>query len=151
MLLISSIPIFGLCDPTFTRVDAEFAIRLARGKANLAWYSGITWSRILNPNSNSFTMNKKIVEDTIRLDYIYPNSNLEEGIPEKKWYNFLPENIQKVLKSIRNIIFNQNKKIDNKYHPDQIDWENVFKLRHEELENVNKNETGKFMFKENKK
>ena len=147
MLRKSSIPIFGLCDPTYTRVDAEFSIRASRGKANIAWYTGKTWLRILNPNSNSFTMNKKIASDTERLSIIYPGSHLESEVLQKKWFEFLPTNVQNTLKSLRNAVLDKKETNQEKFIPNDTDWENVFKVRQNELLEINKKETGKFMFK----
>jgi len=146
MLRRSSIPVFGLCDPTYTRVDAEFAIRLAHGKANLAWYTGKTWSRILNPGSNSILFDEKIQLDNEKMNMIYPHSNLEDS--NKKWYHFLPKSIKTPLKKIKNKISPKKVIIPSNYKPTDKDWENIFKLRVAEIARVASKEIGKFYYKE---
>ena len=143
----SSISIFGLCDPTFTRVDAEFAIRMSAGKANIAWYTGKNWIRILNPNSVSVTMEKKVKEDTKKLNLIYPGSNLEEN-HKFTFHDLIPESTKPFLRELRKKIKSGNDNIKKAYIPNDKDWENVFKLREEHLIEVNGKETGKFLYKQ---
>lgn len=68
----SSLPILGLLNPGFVRMDAEFSLRTTSGKVKLAWYTGKVWAHILNPGSNFVTQKRKVEADTLRLQRIYP-------------------------------------------------------------------------------
>jgi len=147
MLRKSSIPILGLCDPTFTGVDVEFAIRMTYGKANLAWFTGKTWLRILNPGSNSVLFDKKIRLDYEKLHLIYPHATIGDGSSYKRWHRFLPKRIKTPLKSLRDKLFNKKHNTTNTYIPTEKDWGIIFKLRVAEIEDIYNKETATFIYK----
>lgn len=72
MLRRSSIPLFGIADPTFIFWDGEFTIRLTAGKARLAWYTGIAWKHTFNPSSISLTKAEIWGKESARLARMYP-------------------------------------------------------------------------------
>ncbi len=70
----TSIPLLGLFDTNFMRVDAEYSLRVTSGKAQLAWCSNPLWLRILNPSSNSVKQsNRGHIEGEI-LDQLHHGS-----------------------------------------------------------------------------
>lgn len=73
----SSIPLLGLFHTSFTRIDAEYSLRITSGKGLLAWYTGPTWARILNAQSNSIVMRKRQELEVKKLNYFY--SDLKPG------------------------------------------------------------------------
>lgn len=73
----SSLPLIGLFHTSFTRMDAEYSLRVTSGKALLAWYTGPTWARILNPQSVSTTMRTRQELEVKKLNYFY--SDLKPG------------------------------------------------------------------------
>lgn len=66
-----SLPLTGLFDPQYVKVDAEFGLRVTSGKTNLAWYTGKAFVHIANPNGNTIKKHRRIYEETLKLDYIY--------------------------------------------------------------------------------
>lgn len=67
----TSLPLLGLIDTNFIRMDGEYSLRITAGKARIAWYTGVTWTRIVNRGSNTVNKIKQIQEETKRLDRLY--------------------------------------------------------------------------------
>jgi glycosyltransferase involved in cell wall biosynthesis len=150
MLRRKSIPLIGLLDTSFVRADAEYTLKITSGKANVGWYTGKVWARIFNPNSNSLTQNSKIKRDTIRLNRMYPGTNLSENDEPKKWHDYLPESTKTLLRKVKNKALGRKNTGKSTYVPDEKDWENVFKLREEKLYEINKREKGVFLYRNDK-
>lgn len=73
MIRRSSLSLTGLFDPNFTRVDAEFTLRLTSGRVNLGWYTGDIYVRLTNPHSISVTKSDRVEKDTRFLNILYPD------------------------------------------------------------------------------
>lgn len=71
MLNKNSLPLLGLLNPSIARVDAEYSLRITSLKIRLAWYTGVSYVRVLNDNSNSVVHSRKIQEETMRLNQFY--------------------------------------------------------------------------------
>ena len=91
MIRRSSLPLIGLFHTSFTRIDAEYSLRITAGKGLLAWYSGPVWARILNPQSNSLVMKKRQEIEVKKLNHFY--SDLKPGqkveIDPHTWFDVL--------------------------------------------------------------
>jgi glycosyltransferase involved in cell wall biosynthesis len=71
MLNKNSLPLLGLLNPSIVRADAEYSLRITSLKIRLAWYTGVSYVRILNNDSNSVVHSRKIQEETMRLNNFY--------------------------------------------------------------------------------
>ena len=71
MLRKSSLPIIGLLDTNFARVDAEYTLRVTAGKAKMAWYALESYSHIRNSGSTSVKQERRITEEMERLEMLY--------------------------------------------------------------------------------
>lgn len=69
----NSIPLIGLFNTSFVRVDAEFSLRATASKATIAWYTGASFVHIANPRGNTITMHDKILKETSQLNSLYFN------------------------------------------------------------------------------
>jgi glycosyltransferase involved in cell wall biosynthesis len=69
----SSLPVLGLFNTSFIRVDAEYSLRVSNSQANLAWCMQPLWVRILNTSSNSSRFISKCAEEGDLLDTVYFN------------------------------------------------------------------------------
>ncbi|MBU6321339.1 MAG: glycosyltransferase [Patescibacteria group bacterium] len=68
----SSIPLFGLFDTSFVFCDAEYTIRITAGKSRLAWYTGIAWKHVSNPDSTNIKQQEVWRRESARLRQMYP-------------------------------------------------------------------------------
>ncbi len=80
MIRRNSLPLIGLFNANIVRVDYEFSLRATSGSANLAWYTGLVWVRVLNPISNVITQRLKIDLDTRKLNQFYWRINHEKSV-----------------------------------------------------------------------
>ena len=71
MIRRDSLALVGLFNTAFVRVDHEFTLRLTSGPANLAWYTGRTWVRMVNPQSNAVTQAARLAQETERVNRFY--------------------------------------------------------------------------------
>jgi glycosyltransferase involved in cell wall biosynthesis len=71
MLKKNSLPLLGLFNPSIARADAEYSLRITSLKIRLAWYTGVSYVRILNNDSNSVIHSRRIQEETMRLNEFY--------------------------------------------------------------------------------
>lgn len=67
----SSLPLLGLFHTGMIWVDAEYAYRTTAGKANLAWYTGFTWVRLLCRDSNTSKFSARMMDEGARLERFY--------------------------------------------------------------------------------
>lgn len=77
MIRRGSLPLLGLFHTSFTRIDAEYSLRATAGKALLAWYTGATWARILNPQESALSTRRRQELEAKKLNYFY--SDLRPG------------------------------------------------------------------------
>ena len=71
MLRKSCLPITGLFEVGIIRADAHFSLKFTSLKINFVWFTGCTYVRILNNNSNSFKYETKIKGETQKLNEYY--------------------------------------------------------------------------------
>ena len=71
MIRKSSLPLIGLYNPNYARVDHEFSLRLLTSGAKVGWFCGYTWCRLPNPKANSGMYSSRIQEETRWLDALY--------------------------------------------------------------------------------
>lgn len=71
MLNKNSLPLLGLLNPSIVRADADYSLRITSLKIRLSWYTGVSYVRILNNDSNSVVHSRKIQEETMRLNQFY--------------------------------------------------------------------------------
>lgn len=79
----SSLPLLGLWNPAFKKLDAEFSLRNTSGKANVAWYTGHAYVNISTPQSTSLVHMKRIKNETDFLDRFYLGKNPDPFVIEK--------------------------------------------------------------------
>jgi glycosyltransferase involved in cell wall biosynthesis len=117
----SSIPLIGLYNANYARVDHEFGLRLTSSNVNFAWYTGLTWARIPNPTANSGLYAGRIGEETNFLDKVYFNRINGSVLTQ---LNKNADEVKKTQESFDNII----------KHKEALEW----------LKQKNKNTTGEF-------
>jgi len=71
MLRKTSLPIIGLLDTNFARVDAEYTLRVTAGKAKMAWFTRESYAHIRNSGSTSVKQERRITEELERLEMLY--------------------------------------------------------------------------------
>ena len=71
MLRKSSLPIIGLLDTNFARVDAEYTLRVTAAKAKMAWFARESYAHIRNAGSTSVKQERRITEELERLETLY--------------------------------------------------------------------------------
>ena len=74
MLRKSSLPLIGLFNNCFVRVDADYSFRNSKNGANLALLTTPSWIRIANELSNSNKYKARVIEEEIIFNRIYLNS-----------------------------------------------------------------------------
>jgi len=84
MIRRDSIPLVGLLNTAFARVDMEFSLRITAGLANLAWYTADTWVRVTNPQGNSNTQAQRVHVESDWLELFY-SSSLPGGAKQSWW------------------------------------------------------------------
>jgi glycosyltransferase involved in cell wall biosynthesis len=104
MLNRNSLPLLGLLNPSIARADAEYSLRITSLKIKLAWYTGVSYVRVLNSHSNSVVHSKKIQEETKRLNEFYNVSIEGEQAP--------PPGFREIVKS--SILRYKNRLLGNK-------------------------------------
>jgi hypothetical protein len=67
----SSLPILGLLNPSYVRVDAEYTMRVTASKAKMAWYTLPSFSHIRNIKSNSVLQERRLKEEMELLEIHY--------------------------------------------------------------------------------
>jgi glycosyltransferase involved in cell wall biosynthesis len=67
----SSLPILGLLNPNYVRVDAEYTMRITASKAKMAWYTIESYSHIRNITSNSVLQERRLKEEMEQLEIQY--------------------------------------------------------------------------------
>lgn len=72
----SSLPLIGIFNTNFMRVDAEFSYRNTSNKSKFAFENRPSWVRIINSSSNSFKFHNKVVEEEIAFRKLYNKSYL---------------------------------------------------------------------------
>ncbi|MBX4192202.1 glycosyltransferase [Candidatus Parcubacteria bacterium] len=71
MIRKSSLPLVGLLNTNFVRVDAEYSLRVTASKAKMAWYTKECFAHIRNENSNSVTKERRITDEMEQLESLY--------------------------------------------------------------------------------
>ena len=137
MIRKDSIPIIGLFSTNFIRVDAEFALRVSSSKANIAWYTGVSFVHIANPRGNTITMHHRIAEETIKLDYLYFDK-------KPSLFNLLRKDIINVVK--KSAIIN-NKDLLTPQPQDSAFLKKIFSTCDQWLATTEQESLGKFLFK----
>lgn len=133
MLRTSSLPILGLWNPTFSRADAEFMLRVTSGKSKIAWYSNPSFVNISNPLSVSVTKMKKIFYETQRLEQMY----LGRVFVQPVWYVELRAKISKLIKGEKKNTIVASLALS--------DWEKILVKSEEWLREENK-KPGQFLY-----
>lgn len=129
MVRKQSIALIGLFNTKNVRTDMEFTLRATSKTINIAWYTGPTFIRLMNPNSNSY---KK-----------YLDVNLEGIELERKYLHQV--NFYKIpmvyLKSFALKLFGPN--ITNKFN---LNIEKSFRLAEQKLELLNQKSKSTFVY-----
>jgi glycosyltransferase involved in cell wall biosynthesis len=73
-----SLPLLGLFNTAIIPVDHEFSLRVSSTPAKIVLYTGICYTRILNPKSNSVLFGNKISEERNRLELFYRSRDLKD-------------------------------------------------------------------------
>jgi glycosyltransferase involved in cell wall biosynthesis len=131
MMRRASLAILGFWNPTFSRADAEFMLRVTSGKAQLAWYSGPSFVNISNPQSITKTKMKKILYETQKLEQFYLNK-----------HTYLP----KFYTEWRSKLGNMRRQKQQK-NVSMEEWIGMLKLSEHWLDEENRKTPGQFLFK----
>lgn len=79
----ASLPIIGLLDTNFARVDAEYTLRVTAGKAKMAWFTREAYAHIRNSGSNSVKQERRITEELERLETLYLGTSSYLSLKQK--------------------------------------------------------------------
>lgn len=79
----SSLPLLGLWNTSYKRLDAEFMLRNTSGKANIAWYTGHAYVNISVPQSTSLVYMKTIKKETEVLHKLYFDKDPDPFVLQK--------------------------------------------------------------------
>lgn len=93
LLRRSSIAIFGLADTASKYWEGDFTLRLTSGKAKLAWYTGITWKHVFNPDSVSVTQAHVWAVESAALRRRYPGMY-------SSWKHLVPAPIRRAIRFV---------------------------------------------------
>lgn len=72
MIRRTSLPYLGLFNPHYTIVDMEYSARVSAMKTKIAFYPGVMFVNIVNPDSNSQKFYNVIRKERAQLDHLYP-------------------------------------------------------------------------------
>ena len=133
MIRRTSLPILGLWNPSFRRADAEFGMRVTAGPARLAWYTAPTFVNISTPQSVSLVYQKKIKDETHRLEKFYLNKNPDFYIVER-------------LKVLQNKLSQGWPFAKPKTPANPAQWPQLFSAAETWLKEENKQNNGTFLF-----
>jgi glycosyltransferase involved in cell wall biosynthesis len=101
MIRRSSLPLLGLFDTSFSRMDAEYTLRVTAGKGVVAWYTGYTWARILNPKSNSKNLKTRQAKERMRLNAFYGIAGYNDLLDPQPFSNRLKSYLAPILKPLK--------------------------------------------------
>lgn len=144
MIRSSSLPLVGLFHTSFVRVDCEFSLRVTSGPANLAWYTGYTWVRIANPQSNSVTQGLRVRTELEALERLYagrghPEPGLRAGVLKLARRNARP------VWALLAKALSRGKHSPPPANAPPKGWHDFFKLCEEWLEDRNEKRAGEFL------
>jgi glycosyltransferase involved in cell wall biosynthesis len=128
----SSLPLLGLWNTSYKKLDAEFSLRNTAGKANIAWYTGHAYVNISNPQSTSIVYMKRIKSETDCLNKLYFGKNEN---------SFLVEKFKIFKTKLRNMFFNYSDSDNSK-----MDWSELVKIAEDWLEKTNKEKRTEFLW-----
>jgi len=138
MIRKKSLPVVGLFNISFVRMDAEYTLRMTAGKGKIAWYTHESYAHIRNINSNSNTQEQKITEELERLEAFY--------FPEK-FYLPLKQKIKFLIKSLIGKFKSapKNKEVTdpNILHDE---WVDMYKTSISWLEENSRHNNGQFLY-----
>ena len=63
MIRRASLPLLGLFNPAFVRVDMEYTLRVTQGPAKLAWHLGYDYMRISHGQSSAVTRSARLADE----------------------------------------------------------------------------------------
>jgi glycosyltransferase involved in cell wall biosynthesis len=113
MIRRESLPLLGLFDLKYVRVDAEYSLRATSNDVNLAWLATPSWVRITNGASNSVKYFDKCVEEENKLNYLYFNKLSIVN----KFKSRIKKSLRPILKTknLSMLALNENEKIKNTF------------------------------------
>lgn len=127
----SALAYMGLFNSNFKIVDVEYSIRVSSMKTQIAFYTGLGYVNIVNPESNSHKYYDAIKNEKKILFKLYPNF--------KKSYS-LKKGIIKVKELASTYILRKSVSTDKKFDYEKIVMDSVFKLNE-----INANILGDFL------
>lgn len=139
----SSIPLIGLFNTNIICVDNEFAYRITSGKANLAWYTGYNWARILNNLSNTNVYSDQVQKEREKVKQFYEGATLKDRF--ERQVSRIQKNIIKPARYIKKKILGEQKNNITVLTYDIISKK--FNECYNWLEEINKNNEFEFLTK----
>lgn len=128
----TSLPMLGLFDTNFMRIDAEYSLRVTSGRVQLAWCANPLWLRIVNPASNSVKQARRGQIEGELLDQRYYRSII--------LFRQIARQIKDIFRPLKNKIYK------NKFFAFSEDkWPEAFIMCDFWLEKNNKNSQIKFL------
>lgn len=143
MLRRKSLPLIGMYDTNYLRIDTEFTCRISAGKANVAWFTNICWIHVSNPESNSKNLTR-MEQDTDKLRKIYKIDSNRIEITSRKLrgitVSFMYQTVRLIIKRIPYL---------NKFKAPRIIYgpEKYFPVLNEWLEEANSIRKAEFLYK----
>jgi glycosyltransferase involved in cell wall biosynthesis len=153
MIRRASIPVVGILNPAFARVDMEFSLRVTAGLANLAWYTGDTWIRVTNPDGNSTTQVQRINAEGRWLELFYRVEPATDEQPPAGWAQRAVAKargakgrLARLVKTSRAVETKAESKTSSPYG----DWPATFVACDDWLVEQNARNPGQFLFRDGK-
>lgn len=81
MIRRRSLALTGLFHTGIARADAEFGLRVTSLPANLHWWTGYGFVRILHASSNTYLYRQRIAGETQRLEHWYEGQAIDLKLP----------------------------------------------------------------------
>lgn len=123
MLRRDSLALTGLFHTGLIPVDAEFALRVSSGPVNVAWCTGSSFVRILNPQSLTVRRNQRIMDELGRIYQFYLGAPPYKS-PAKALVGAVRDRLRPIRRRTQ-ILFNDASMLPESPLPTQ-DWETLF-------------------------
>lgn len=144
MMRKKSLAYMGLFNTHFIRVDSEYTFRIsALKKVNIAWYTGYTWVRMANPQSNSIVYSDNMASEEKILEYLYLNK--QDCHKENQYVIRLFGYLKKIKYKIKTLL--GYKEIGDANKADNLDWQECCIRTEKWLNDINQNEKFEFLFR----
>jgi hypothetical protein len=139
------LPVLGLFHTGFLRVDHEYSLRVTAGPANLAWFTGYTWVRMINSQSNSVKYAQRIRAEGRIVDLVYSPDKKTSLPPYGKFLTVGAARVNKFLRrALRRVL---SAKSIQSPTLEKAPWDVKMQLSNKWLQEQNIHAPGEFLYR----